>query len=280
MGLMTNTLRKIALCAVCLIAAANVAAGKEWRGIVPLKSTRTDVERVFGAPKYTSYSGAYYSLPNEIVVFDYQPRPCHEDRLGIEWNVPIATVVGIGVVPKGNHRRQEYPLPADSRMVDDGGGFFYYFDNAAGFALETYKDRVTLVEYYPEAAQNTLKCPQKDTCCTDLFTRFDEYARLPFADEKARLDNYMIQLNSLVARGTIEVAGPSKSARQQQVKRAARARNYLIKQHGVEAERLLIVDIGYSESPLTRLNIYSIGGLGSRIFVFPQKDPARTTRKP
>ena len=277
---MTNILRKIALCAVCLIVAAKAATGKEWRGIVPLKSTRTDVERVFGAPKYTSYSGAYYSLPNEIIVFDYQTTPCKEDRLGLGWDVPLGTVVGIGVIPKGHHRKHEYQLTADSRMADHGGGFFYYSDDAAGFGLETYKDRVTLVEYYPEAAQNTLKCPKKDKCCIDVFSRFDEYARLPFADEKARLDNYMIQLNSLVARGTIEVAGPSKSARQQQMKRAARARNYLIKQHGVEPERLLIVDIGYSESPLTRLNIYSIGGLGSRIYVFPQTDPARTTRKP
>ena len=96
---MTNILRKIALCAVCLIVAAKAATGKEWRGIVPLKSTRTEIERVFGAPKYTSYSGAYYSLAKEIVVFDYQTTPCKEDQLGLGWNVPIGTVVGIGVIP-------------------------------------------------------------------------------------------------------------------------------------------------------------------------------------
>lgn len=277
---MTNILRKIALCAVCLIVAAKAATGKEWRGIVPLKSTRTEIERVFGAPKYTSYSGAYYSLAKEIVVFDYQTTPCKEDQLGLGWNVPVGTVVGIGVIPKGNHRKQEYPLSTDSKISDHGGGFTYYYDDAAGFSLETYKDRVTLVEYYPEAARNNLKCPKTQNCCIDSFPRFDEYGQLSFSDEKARLDNYLFQLNSLVARGTIEIAAPSMSARRQQMKAAARARKYLIKHHGVEPERILILDGGYSESTLTRLNIYSIGGFGSMIYLYRLEDPATTSRKP
>ena len=263
----------IALFAVSLIVSPGVASGKEWRGIVPLKSTRADVERLLGPPKLTSYSGAYYSLAKEIVVVEYQPTACNEDRFGLGWNVPVGTVVGIGVIPKGTHRPQEYQLASGSRIEDRGAGFMYYGDSSAGLGVETYKDRVTLVEYYPELAQEQLRCPRLEKCCVDTFTKFDEYQQLPFADEKARLDNFQFNMNSLVARGTIEVLGPSKSARQEHMKAAIRAKTYLVKQRGVEPERILIVDAGFSPVPLIRLNDYSIGGFASSIWVAPQPDP-------
>lgn len=263
----------IGLCAVWLIINGSIATGKEWRGIVPLKSTRADVERVFGPPKLTSYSGAYYSLPNEIVVFDYQVRPCEEDMFGFEWNVPIGTVVGIGVIPKGAPRRQEYELTSDFKIEDRGAGFIYYSNDSAGFALDTYKDQVTLLDYYPPLAQSDFHCPKKQNCCVDFFHRFDAYERLSFADEKARLDNFLLQMNSLVARGTIEIRGPSASARQQRLKQAARAKAYLVKKRGLDPERILIVDAGFSERPVTFLNSYSIGGAGSAIYIFADPDP-------
>ena len=45
---------------------------KSWRGIVPLKSTRADVERLLGKPgKYNRYQ-----FENERVSFDYSNGRC------------------------------------------------------------------------------------------------------------------------------------------------------------------------------------------------------------
>jgi hypothetical protein len=129
------------------------------------------------------------------------------------------------------------------------------------------------VDYYPTASDDRLRCPKIDKCCFDVFPRFDEYQKLTFEDEKARLDNFLIQMNQRSERGVIEVIGPSMKVRDQGMKLAARAKAYLVRQRGLEPERLLLVDGGYGPDSLTRLSLYSIGGVPSRIHVFLEKDP-------
>ena len=267
---MKKILCKIGICAIWLVVAGGVVTGKDWRGIVPLKSTRIDVERAFGVPKHSTSQFSYYNLANEIAVFRFEAESC--DPYGLRWNVPMGTVVRIGVVPKGTHRREEYQS-SDLKMVFNGAGFSDYSDYSAGLTIETYKNLVTLVDYYPEAAQDNLRCPQIQECCIDFFPKFDEYERLTFADEKARLDNFVIHMNNVFGRGIIEVLGPSRRDRQQLMKLAVRAKRYLVKERGLEAERLLLVDGGFKGTALTRLSIYSIGGLASGIRLFPEEDP-------
>src|SRR6266849_4384328 len=45
-----NTLRRIVLSFLLLLTGAVTSLAKEWRGIVPLHSTRADVERLLGVP--------------------------------------------------------------------------------------------------------------------------------------------------------------------------------------------------------------------------------------
>jgi len=268
---MKNILFKIGSCALWLVIAGGVVAAKPWRGIVPLKSTRVDVERVFGRQQPPSTSPSYYNLSNEIVVFHFQPETC--DPFGLGWDVPLDTVINIAVIPKGTHRREEYQLASNSKIDDNGAGFVYYSDAAAGVTVETYKDQVTLVEYGPEATQERLRCPRIQECCYDFFHRFDEYQQLTFADEKARLDNFVIQMKNEFGRGIIEVIGPSRRQREQLMRRAARAKSYLVKQRRIEPERILLVDGGFHEIAVIRLSTYSIGSLGGRIYFFPERDP-------
>ena len=255
----------------------NVVIAKDWRGIVPLKSTRIDVERLLGVPNKASKWSSYYNLSSEIVVLQFQSTACDNEvgKFGLGWNVPPGIVVGIGVIPKGIHRREEYLLSNEFK-VDENAGFIYYTDEAAGLSIETYQSLVTLVDYYPGTRDEPLRCPRIQKCCIDFFPRFDEYQVLSFEDEKARLDNFLIQMNERSARGTIEVVGPSKKIRDQRMKLAGRAKAYLVKERGLEPERLLLVDGGYGERSITRLSLYSIGGPASRIYVFPEKDPGNT----
>lgn len=72
--------------------------------------------------------------------------------------------------------------------------------------------------------------------------RFDEYGDIRFNDEKARLDNYAIQLQNepgsqgyIIAYGTCEGEGQA---------RADRAKNYLVNTRGIDAGRITTVDGG------------------------------------
>lgn len=276
---MNNMLRKIGFCAVLFMAAATAVSAKEWRGIVPLKSTRQDVERLFGVQKKSSEGIAYYNLSSEIVAFHFSVGTCEGDRFGFSWNVPPDTVVGIGVIPKGVHRKEEYLAGSNLNAQDEGAGLIYYSDNAAGLTIETYKNVVTLVDYSPEASQDNLHCPKIDNCCFHFRTRFDEYEETSFSNEKVRLDNLVIIMTEMFARGVIEILGPSKRDRQNQMKRAARGKSYLIKERGLEPERLLLMDGGFNETAFTRLNIYTIGGLAGRIFLDRRSDPDEAAPK-
>lgn len=55
-----------------LIFSSAIAHGKEWRGIVPLKSSRSEVERRFGQPD----EWGYYSFKDERVSIEYSEGPC------------------------------------------------------------------------------------------------------------------------------------------------------------------------------------------------------------
>ena len=72
--------------------------------------------------------------------------------------------------------------------------------------------------------------------------KFDEYGNIRFNDEKARLDNYAIQLqNEPGSTGTIIVYGSCEGEAQQ---RGDRAKDYLVNTRGIEASRITVVDGG------------------------------------
>ena len=72
--------------------------------------------------------------------------------------------------------------------------------------------------------------------------KFDEYGNIRFNDEKARLDNYAIQLqNEPGSTGTIIVYGSCAGEAQQ---RGDRAKDYLVNTRGIEAGRITVVDAG------------------------------------
>src|SRR4030095_4314340 len=70
-----------------------------WRGLVPLSSTRRDVETVIGAP--ITPSGSSYETKNENVFVQYSDGPC-EKGWPYGWSVERDTVIMISVSPKNS----------------------------------------------------------------------------------------------------------------------------------------------------------------------------------
>lgn len=80
-------------------------------------------------------------------------------------------------------------------------------------------------------------------------TKFDEFPSVAFDDDKARLDNFAIEMqNSPDAQGYIFVYGGRTSRAGQADRLAERTRNYLVQTRGIDASRLVIVNGGYRET--------------------------------
>jgi hypothetical protein len=87
--------------------------------------------------------------------------------------------------------------------------------------------------------------------------KFDEYGDIKFNDEKARLDNYAIQLqNQPGAQGYILAYGSCEGEAQA---RADRAKGYLVNTRGIDAGRLVTVDGGCRSELLVQLWIVPTG---------------------
>ncbi|MET0648593.1 MAG: hypothetical protein ABW208_18430 [Pyrinomonadaceae bacterium] len=79
----------------------------------------------------------------------------------------------------------------------------------------------------------------------------DTYGNIRFDDEKARLDNYAIELlNDPTAEGHLLCYGGRKGRAGEAERRCVRAKKYLVEVRGIEASRILIVDGGFREALL------------------------------
>ena len=254
------------------------AATNSWKGIVPLRSTRADVKRILGTPTRDVGASSYFRLPGESVVVNYQATPC--DRLGFTWNVPVDTVVAIGVIPKHAIKKESLVREGEFKTESAVKDLVYYEDRAGGRTIETYKDEVSLINYAPTTADEEMRCPQVEKCCADLFPNFDEYGALSFSDEKARLDNFVIRMREYNRRGALVIYGENLAQRQKQLRRAERAKKYLVRVRGLESRRLLIIDGGYKNQSVTALHLYGIVGHLTRMIFYPERDPAVPDSRP
>lgn len=76
----------------------------------------------------------------------------------------------------------------------------------------------------------------------------DEYGNIRWVDERARLDNFAIELmNSPTWLGHITCYGGRVGRRGEALRRCERARNYVTGYRGLDASRVIILDGGYRE---------------------------------
>jgi hypothetical protein len=87
--------------------------------------------------------------------------------------------------------------------------------------------------------------------------KFDEYGNIRFNDEKARLDNFAIQLqNEPSSRGVIVGYGTCDG---EGTTRANRAKDYLVNTRGIDASRIDVIDGGCRADLLVQLWIAPAG---------------------
>lgn len=73
-----------------------LAQAQGWRGILPLHSTRADVERLLGPPAESCKDGCDYDTKNEGVFVRYSIGRCADGGPNA-WNVPPNTVLSLSI---------------------------------------------------------------------------------------------------------------------------------------------------------------------------------------
>ena len=89
---------------------------------------------------------------------------------------------------------------------------------------------------------------------------FDNYGDIQFSSEKARLDNFAIQIQNYPgSRGAIFTYTGKVTYKGEALDRLRRAKNYLVKVRGLKSERILTIDAGYDTDVTTYLVVVPPG---------------------
>jgi hypothetical protein len=158
---------KILLIAALMLTTADLVAAKGWRGIVPLHSTRFDVERLLGPGREGGAFSRYYESGEELVSVRYSTGNCDDDG----WRVSRDTVLSIEVSATANRIS---PQKLFENLRIDPKRFKRYTN--VGHELETIyvngdegifvsvatvdeKETVNFVSYGPTKKDEYVRCP-------------------------------------------------------------------------------------------------------------------------
>ncbi len=258
------------ICSWAISSAITLSAAEGWHGIVPLHSTRTDVERQLGFPRESSGIASTYDTDSERVLVFYSGERCKKG----EWNVPPDTVVSFVVSP--NSKVQLSSLKLDKtkyKRVPDYHvqGAVHYVSREEGVRVETRlikaeDEFVISISYEPAIKDLYLRCPgaaaltNSDVDAPPPY-KFDEYSNILPGDEESRLDNLAIYLHQnpkLV--GYVIAYGGKRAAAGDAMGHAQHAKNYLVKERNIQAERIVTMDGGYRNECVIELYITVAGG--------------------
>ena len=144
---------------------------QDWRQIVPLKSTRAEVERLLGSTKEAYF--ADYQLKQGSLFIEYSSGLCRPERKG-GWNVPENVVLIVSFSPK--HKRRIADLKLDpkkfKRVIDDHViGVLYYVNDEEGITYEVQRGKVDSVEYGPAKRDEHLYCGDQNNLQPNAFAK-------------------------------------------------------------------------------------------------------------
>jgi hypothetical protein len=129
-----------------------------WRGIVPLHSTRSDVERLLG-PGTNECKCGYY-LDDVNVFFVYSSFNC---KTGGAWDVPVDTVLRITVYPKPSPRFSDLSIDKTKLSERQDGhiaNIVSYVNDDEGLIIEVNRELDMVLGFYygPAARDQHLRC--------------------------------------------------------------------------------------------------------------------------
>jgi hypothetical protein len=157
----------------------------------------------------------------------------------VELNAPITFTAS--VTGGGDGFTPTYNWSVSAGTISSGQGTSTITVDTSGLGGQTVTATVSIGGADPSCS-NTASCTTSVKPPPPEPRRFDEYGNIRFNDEKARLDNFAIQLQNepgstatIIAYGTCAGEGQT---------RGDRAKDYLVNTRGIEAGRITVVDGG------------------------------------
>jgi hypothetical protein len=143
---------------VALLLVNNIMA-KEWNGIVPLRTTRQEVESILGKPiRKTSYDD-FFELKNENALVTYSRGNCR--KYSFDYDIPAGTVTEICIYPKSEITLDELDLSKYVESIDIHYRILHYEDFEEGFRITAPESnrKVSFFNYSPTASDEKMTKP-------------------------------------------------------------------------------------------------------------------------
>jgi len=150
-------------CFFVMLVWADLSCARSWRGITPLHSTRSDVERLLGPSEGPKENIAHFKFEDKTITVMYASGPpCGNDAFN-SWQVPKGTVLSITVGGKKLRLKDlkldqsKYKEKRDGHLPD----FSYYVNTEEGLEFQVFRnEEVQSTTYFPASADNHLRCPE------------------------------------------------------------------------------------------------------------------------
>ena len=170
------------------------------------------------------------------------PKPCPTVSVSCPSDVEVGQPITFTASVTGEGGPWTYNWSVSAGTISSGQGTSTITVDTAGIGGQSVTATVSIGGADPSCTGTTASCTTSVRPPKPESRKFDEYGNIRFNDEKARLDNYAIQLqNDPSAAGTIVVFGSCAGEGQQ---RGDRAKDYLVNTRGIEASRITVVDGG------------------------------------
>ena len=154
----------------------------------------------------------------------------------VDQGQPITFTVTVGALPDTG-----YKWTVSVGIIKSGQGTPTITVDSVGLGGQNVTATVEVSGLNP-ACQRTSSCTTLVRPPPIVDGHFDEYGNIRFNDEKARLDNFAIQLqNEPTATGYIVAYG---SCAAEGASRARRAKGYLVNTRGLQSRRVVVIDGG------------------------------------
>jgi len=156
----------------------------------------------------------------------------------VEQGTPITFSANVG---SGTPPASSYNWTVSAGTITSGQGTTSITVSTDGLAGQSVTATLEVGGVDPSCGRTT-SCTTPIKGLPPVSRKFDEYGNIRFNDEKARLDNFAIQLqNEPTAQGYIIGYG---SCDAEGMTRANRAKDYLVNTRGIDGGRLVVVDGG------------------------------------
>jgi hypothetical protein len=222
-----------------------------WRNIVPLLSTREDVEKLLGAPTPESKAkdAAIYKTENEKVFVLYSTGSC-EVKPSNGWNASRGTVITISVEPNRKVSFADLKLDDSNYEKRPDPEVVYvtsYINERDGISIDVNTDQGSVISfrYGPRAKDRHLRCSSEDDGSLEALGvtshKVDEYSAMPLTSEMNRLDRFANQLVLYPTTQAYIIVNARTREYRDALKIGGRAKRYLVEKHHIQANRIKVI---------------------------------------